>query len=231
MIWQQSLLEDASAHLWQTLLTKVDQFTGCINTLRISPILNMMVSEEKMIEAAQRLFKQQGVRSTSMHDVARACRASLQDVTLIFTSKKDLMLAVFKHAASKKTAHLSIVSALSPSAVSELNTIFKFVSETIDSLGAEFHTELKRYQPLALDQLNHLVDETLIPCLQKNMQRGLSEGFYRTALDTELYATTYFSILRGVLESDRDWTQTIKAISLLNDIFLHGVLNAKGLRI
>ena len=44
------------------------------------------------------------------------------------------------------------------------------------------------------------------------MQRGLSEGFYRTEVDTEFYAVTYFYILRTVLESERDWTQTKKAI-------------------
>lgn len=191
----------------------------------------MMVSEEKMIEAAHRLFKQRGVRSTKMQDVARACRAGLPEVTLTFKSKKDLVLAVFRHTVSKKTAYLSIVSSLSPSAVSELNTFFKFVNETVDSLGEDFFMELKRYQPLAFDQLKLLVDETLIPCLQKNMQRGLMEGFYRPELDAELYATTYFYVLRSVLESERDWVQTNKAINLLNDVFLHGVLNVKGMRV
>ena len=191
----------------------------------------MMVSEEKMIEGAHRLFKQRGVRSTKMQDVARACRVDLQEVTLIFKSKKDLVLTVFRHVVTKKAAYLSIVSSLSPSAVSELNTFFKFVNETIGALGAEFFMELKRYQPLALDQLKHLVDETLIPYLQKNMQRGLLEGFYRAELDSELYAVTYFYVLRTVLESERDWIQTNKAINLLNDVFLHGVLNVKGMRI
>ena len=191
----------------------------------------MMVSEEKMIEAAHRLFKQRGVRSTRMQDVARACHASLGEITLLFKSKKDLVMAVFRHVVSKKAAHLSIVSSLSPSAVSELNTFFKFVNEAIDALGAELFTEIKRYQPLAFDQLKHLVDETLIPCLQKNMQRGLMEGFYRAELDSELYAATYFYVLRTVLESERDWIQTNKAVNLLNDVFLHGALNIKGMRV
>jgi TetR/AcrR family transcriptional regulator, cholesterol catabolism regulator len=191
----------------------------------------MKVSEEKIIEAAYALFKQRGIRSTSLQNVARACGTRLWEVNLLFKSKKDLLLAVVRHVVNKKAVYLLISSSLSPSAVTELNTFFKFVDDTIGALGADILAELKRYHPLALDHVKDIVDGTLIPCLQKNMQRGLSEGFYRPEVDTEFYAVTYFYILRTVLESERDWTQTKEAIRHINDIFLHGVLNAKGMRI
>jgi TetR/AcrR family transcriptional regulator, cholesterol catabolism regulator len=191
----------------------------------------MKVGEEKIIETAYTLFKQRGIRSTRMQHVAQACGTSLWDVSVIFKSKKDLVLAVIRQIVRKKTAYLLISSSLSPSAVTELSTFFRFVDETLSAFGAEIFGELKRYHPLALDQLKDVVDEQLIPCLIRNMQRGLMEGFYRTELDSELYASTYFYILRSVLESERDWSQTKEAITHINDLFLHGVLNAKGMRV
>ncbi len=191
----------------------------------------MKVCEEKIIEAAYKLFRQRGIRSTSMKHVARASGVSLSDVNLIFKSKKDVVLAVIRHALLKKSAYLLINTSLAPSAVTELNTFFKFVDETIGGLGPDIFLELKRYNPSALDQLRDVVDDTLIPCLQKNVQRGLFEGFYRENLEFEIYASTYFYILRIVLESERDWSQTKKTITHINDIFLHGALNIKGMRI
>jgi hypothetical protein len=64
------------------------------------------------------------------------------------------------------------------------------------------------------------------------MERGLNEGFYREDLDFELYVPTYFYILRLVLESNRhDWSEIKQLIGQINDIFLHGALNAKGMRV
>jgi TetR/AcrR family transcriptional regulator, cholesterol catabolism regulator len=191
----------------------------------------MKAGEEKIMEVAYRLFKQRGVRSTNLHHVAKGCNISLWDVNLIFKSKKDLVLAVVRHTANKKTAYLLINSSLCPSAVTELNNFFKFVDDTITDLGAEILTEIRRYNPLALDQLRDLVDHKLIPCLQRNVDRGLTEGFFRNELDSGLYASAYFYILRTLLESERDWVETKKAIAHINDIFLHGVLSVKGMRI
>ena len=94
-------------------------------------VKNMKAGEEKIMEVAYRLFKQRGVRSTNLQHVARDCNSSVWDINLIFESKKDLLLAVVRHTVNKKTAHLLINSALSPSAVTELNNFFKFVRNNL----------------------------------------------------------------------------------------------------
>lgn len=194
-------------------------------------IKGMKVGEEKILEVAYDLLKQRGVRSTNLQQVARKCGISLWDINLLFKSKKDLVLAVVKHSMNKKADYLLINSSLSASAVTELSNFFNFINNAIADLGPEMLTELRRYHPLSLDQLQDLVNHRLIPCLQRNMERGRSEGFYRNAIDSDEYASTYFSILKTVLESERDWRETTRTITHINDIFLHGVLNAKGMRV
>jgi len=177
------------------------------------------------------LFTHRGIRSTNLQQIARASGSSLWDINSAFKSKKELVLSVVKHVLSKRADYLLINSSLSPSAVSELNNFFKFINDTLASLGPEILMELRRRNPVALDQIRELVDIRLIPYLQRNMVRGFTEGFFRTSIDSDQYASTYFHILRSVLESDRDWNETKRAVAHINDIFLHGVLNAKGMRI
>jgi AcrR family transcriptional regulator len=191
----------------------------------------MKIGEEKIVEVAYRLFKEKGVRLTRLQEVAKSCGISLYDINLIFPSKKDLVLTVIKQTLDKKTAYLLINSSLSPSAVTELSNFFKFIEDSIADLGVDIFNEIKRYQPNSLDQLQELVDEKLTPYLQRNMERGLNEGFYRDNLDSHVYAETYFFFLRRLLESYSDWNETKRAITHMNDIYRHGVLNVKGMRV
>ena len=192
----------------------------------------MKVSEAKIIEVAYRLFKHHGIRSTSLQKVARACSISLNDINLIFDSKRELVLAEIRHTLEKKTTYLVINSSISPSAVSELKNFHTFIDDTIADLGAEILSELRRYHPMALDQIREQVDNQLIPYLQRIIERGISEEFYRNEIDSELYISSYIFIIRSILESDRyDWAETKRMINHINDIFLHGALSEKGMRI
>jgi len=192
----------------------------------------MKVEEEKILAVAYRLFRQKGVRSTSLQHIARACGTSVWDINRVFQSKKDMVLAAVRHRFTQKSAYLLINPSLSPSAVAELHNFFQFIEDHIADLGPDIWEELRRYHPVSLDQLQELVDHQLIPYLQRNVERGLQEGFYRNDLDYELYVPTYFYILRTVLESNRqDWTDTKRTIRHIHDLFFHGTLNVKGMRI
>lgn len=190
----------------------------------------MKVEEEKILDVAYRLFKEKGVRSVSLQQIARVCGVGTGQLYLKFKSKKDLIMALARHIIEKKSTYLFINSSLSPSAVAELSNFFKVVEDSLQEFESMFH-DVKRYAPLVLNQLNELVDSRLIPYLQANMERGLTEGFYRDAFNFDRYASTYFYVVRTVLESERNWTETKQAIAHINDIFLHGVLNAKGMRV
>ncbi len=192
----------------------------------------MRVGQEKILEGAYKLFREKGVRSVSMQQVARRCGVSLYDLNISFKTKKELVLAVVKYILNKKSGYLLVNASLSPSAVAELKNFFKFIDDNIGELGFDIFTELKGSHPDAFDQLRELVDTRLIPYLQKIIDRGIDEGFYRNNLDHEFYAPTYFFLLRFILASGgEDWTVTRRIITNINDIFLHGTLNSKGMRV
>ena len=192
----------------------------------------MKVNEEKIIEVAHRLFKQYGVRETNLQQVAQLSCLNLRDIKIILKSKKDLMFAVIKQTLNREIIYLLINSSLSSSAVTELDNFFRFTEDTITDFGPEILTELRRFHPLALNQIREIIDNKLIPYLQRIIVRGLSEGFYRDDFDQDLYIPSYIYVLFSVLENKSyDWAQTKRMINHINDIFLHGVLNAKGMRI
>jgi AcrR family transcriptional regulator len=116
-------------------------------------VFEMKVGEEKILEGAYKLFREKGVRSVKMQQLARTCGLSLYDLNLKFKTKKELILAVVKFILNRKSGYLLINSSLSPSAVAELNNFFKFIDDNIGELGSDIFIELKRNHPDAFDQL------------------------------------------------------------------------------
>jgi AcrR family transcriptional regulator len=192
----------------------------------------MKVPEEKILEVAYALFKEKGVRAVRMQDVAKNCGITLWDINTKFKSKKELILNVIRYILTKKSTYLVVNSSVSPSAVTELSNFFKFISENLDELGSNIFLEFGRHDPLALDQLKELVELTLMPYMHKVIERGITEGFCRSDLDLDRYAPIYFYILRSIIESHSDnWIEAKHMVNHINDIFLHGALNAKGMRL
>lgn len=192
----------------------------------------MRISEEKILDVALKLFKEKSVGAVRMQDIARACGVSLWDVNEKFKSKKDLILALIRCILRKKSTFLLVSSSISPSPVTELNNFLKFMHENIVELGPSIFIQLGRYHPVALDQLKEVVELTLMPYMQTVIERGIDEGFCRHELDREMYVASYFDTIRKAIEKNAsNWTETQRLVVHINDIYFHGALNVKGMRV
>lgn len=192
----------------------------------------MRISEEKILDIAFKLFKDKSVRAVRMQDIARACGVSLWDVNEKFKSKKDVILSLIRYILRKKSTFLLVSSSISPSPVTELSNFLKFMHDNIIELGLSVFTELGRYHPVALDQLKDMVELTLMPYMQRVIERGIDEGFFRRELDREMYVALYFDTIRKAIEKNpSNWTETQRAVAHINDIYFHGALNVKGMRV
>src|SRR5688572_15893255 len=110
----------------------------------------MKVGEARILDISYRLFKEKGVRSVTLKQIARGSQISLWDLNLKFKSKKDLILALVKRIIEKKSTYLFINSSLSASAVAELTKFFRVVEESVREFEPIFQ-EVKRYDPVVLD--------------------------------------------------------------------------------
>ncbi|HEY9005752.1 MAG TPA: hypothetical protein VIM75_06440 [Ohtaekwangia sp.] len=105
------------------------------------------------------------------------------------------------------------------------------IEDMVKDFGAEILYELRRYQPEAFEHLSDIVEHTLMPYIQKNLLRGTSEGLYREGISREIFVTTYFKLLRSILEFENlNWEQTLITLAQSHRIILQGVLSPKGIR-
>lgn len=191
----------------------------------------MKPREDIILDAAYKLFRQHGVRATNMQQIARSCGTTSWQITAIYRSRKEIVLALFKYLLQRSSGYLSVNPAISPTAVTELENFFKMIEGIVHDFGAGMLGELRRYQPQTFEQLSDVVEHNLMPYIQKNLVRGASEGLYREGISQEVFVATYFKLLRSILESENlNWEQTLITLAQFHGIILRGVLSPKGMR-
>jgi AcrR family transcriptional regulator len=197
--------------------------------LLISPLTTRTVrlSEDVILDAAYKLFRERGVRDTNMQHIAKSCGTTVWKISSTYPSKKHLVLALFKYLLEKNGGHLNANPAISP-AVAELENFFRMIEGIVDDFGAEMLAELRRYQAETFEQLSDIVEHNLMPYIQKNIIRGASEGYYRDDIHQDIFVSTYFNQLRSILESENlNWEETKTTLQQFHGILLRGVLIRK----
>ena len=183
-----------------------------------------------ILDAAYKLFRHHGVRDTNMQNIAKSCGTTAWNISSTYPSKKHLVLALFKYLLQKNSGYLTINTASSPTVAAELESFFRMIEGIVDDFGVEILAELRRYQLETFEQLSDIVEHTLMPYIQKNIVRGVSEGYYRDDIDKDIFAATYFKQLRSILEAENlNWEETKTTLKQFHGILLRGVLSLKGI--
>lgn len=192
----------------------------------------MSATTVHILETAFNVFRQRGIRSSRMHDIAQACRTPMKAIHAVFPSKKELVQAALERVLEKNSVYLQVNPVLSPSAVVELSNFFDNTEHMLNqALTPGILFELKKYHPVVWTKIQMHVDNVLVPYIQRNLTRGISEGCYRNDFDSTLYAPMYFNTLRGlVYDQHLSLANTMRLIAQLNRVYLQGILTSKGMR-
>lgn len=192
----------------------------------------MSVSTVHILEKTFDIICQRGIRSPRLYEIAQACGTSVRAIHALFRTKKDLVQAALERALEKNITYLQVNPVLSPSAVVELSNFFSNTERTLSKeLKPNLLFEIKKYHTSVWNKIQWHKEKALIPYVQTNLIRGVSEGCYRDDFDHTLYASMYFDTLdRLVHDQYLTMANTIRLVNQLNRVFLHGILTPKGMR-
>lgn len=186
----------------------------------------------QVVEAAFQLFKTRGLRSCSLPEVARSTGTSTRHLQELFTTKDQLVAVVVEHALEKYSGFLQVNPVLSPTAVAELHNFFKFMEKLLNEMSPQFMFEVRKYYPTAWTKIEIFINTRLIPYLQRNLARGQAEDCYRLDVHQDVYVRLYFSMLLHLADGHIYPGHTRSPlIDGLHNIFQHGILNVKGMRL
>jgi AcrR family transcriptional regulator len=184
-----------------------------------------------IVDKATRLFIQSGLHSVSMDEIALYSGVSKNALYKNFQSKELLVNTIVQQIILKISKFIRLCADISPNAITEMENISSYAIDLPEILTPAFMRDLKKYYPEAYVQLRIFRNNSIMPFIQACLQRGIEEGVFRPDIDKASMVWLYCWQLQNALEGESFLPDVKKVIIDINDLFLHGVLNAKGFKL
>ncbi|MEP4533683.1 MAG: TetR/AcrR family transcriptional regulator [Cyclobacteriaceae bacterium] len=189
--------------------------------------------KEKIIEGAEKLFFQYGVRSVSMDDVSRELSMSKKTLYQYFTNKDELVTEVALFSIEKEKNQFDGLNEEAENAINELFLISACIKETVKNMNPSLIYDLRKYHPNGWEVFQNFKYEFIKGTVNENLKRGKAEGFYRKEIHCDVISTlrveTIQMVFDGAFANIQDITFTDIQLQVF-DHFVHGLLTEKGLK-
>jgi AcrR family transcriptional regulator len=184
-----------------------------------------------IIEKATTLFMQNGLHPVSMDDIASNSGISKKTLYENFQSKEIMVKTIVQKLISNTSKYIRLCPDISPNAVKELENFSEHILGVLEILTQKFIRDLKKYYPEAYTQLVVFRDNSIIPYLESCLTRGIREEIFRPEISKRNTGWLYCWQIQNALESDMSHADVTRIIENANDLYLHGILNSKGLKL
>jgi AcrR family transcriptional regulator len=186
--------------------------------------------KEKIIEVATGLFRQYGVRSVTMDDIARQGGMSKKTIYQEFKDKGQLVFEAFSAFLEKDECKLQKIYEQEDGVIEHFVQMSQFIRERYADMNPLILNEIKRYYPQSWKRFEEFKKEHATKGMVDILERGKRLGYFRKEINVEILA-----IMR--MEQIAFNYQTLPSASSFNmmelqlqifDHFIHGVLTDKG---
>lgn len=177
----------------------------------------------RIMTIASGLFAARGLQATNIDHISSHCQIKKREFYIHFESKEALIREIIADWISKSGKHLRMIPSLSFNAVTELQSYFSFVEETLVNLTPGIIAELQTYYTEQWLRLSYFRNTEIFPFMVRNIERGLSENVYRSNADKQLLARLYYYQVQAVYHNKY-------LLQEMHRLFMYGIVNHKGLQ-
>jgi AcrR family transcriptional regulator len=184
----------------------------------------------KILEFCETYFMQNGFHKTTMDDIAKELRISKKTIYKHFSSKDELVRAVFVRIRNDLSGQIEGIVNGEGDAIIKLYNISKLFSARIATITNKWLNDLQFYLPDVWRE----VEEFRVKMMQKNMtvlvEQGKSENLIND-LPTAIIMGVLISSVQGVVNPEFILHNNIslhKAGQMTLEIVFTGILSKKG---
>lgn len=184
---------------------------------------------DKILEAAMRAFAQRGIRAVKMDDVASELSISKRTVYEIFNNKESLLFEGMKKYYAERQALAREETSQCENVMEIMVAIYRMKVEEFRQTNPLFFVDLVKYPKVSrfLNQQNQQMRKDL----QKFMERGIYEGYFREDINYELAGRLFDALGKYVMVNQLYRQYSIEEI-FQNLIFvsMRGLCTDKGVK-
>jgi len=177
------------------------------------------------------MFKDYGIKSVTMDDVARELGISKKTLYLHFNDKSELVSIILDREFEEKAKEFDIAMSDKENAIEEVFGFFKVQMNLLANHKPNFLYDLKKYYPSLYDNFSDKKKSRMIESILNNLKRGKKEGLYRKDLNEELITRMHVARLESIMTSGMFTIEELISPEFFSEAFkyhLYGIASKKG---
>lgn len=155
-----------------------------------------MVTREKIIESALKLFTTNGVKTVTIDKIVKELHTSKRTIYSHFKDKTELLTVCLEIYQQKIKEENDDIIQNSPNSITAMGHLLHRILGRTQMINPNFYTDVYHYYPGLLKELtekhgNHAQEQLLELGI-----RGIQDGLFREDLDMEVVGTTVLHLLK-----------------------------------
>lgn len=143
---------------------------------------------KRISEAGFSLFRQYGVRSITLDEIALQLGISKKTIYEHFTGKNELVTEILKQRIGQIQEQFIAYTSEAKDAVEANILMIQFLDGLFRNMNPIVIMDLKKYHQEAFQIYHEHMYGFVVETMKKNIERGISEGLYREEIDKEIMA-------------------------------------------
>jgi len=191
----------------------------------------MEVKIEQILERAEKLFMQKGIRNITMDDISRELGMSKKTLYTFVEDKSDLLMKIMLHIIAQDSAFINKTQQEIENPIDELFETSKFLSERLKHIHPSIHYEMMRYYPEVWKVLNDHNQSFAFNSVKKNLEKGIQSGFYRQNINPDILARIYIARMDLCFDGEVFPATEFNFVDVYNEMLyyhIRGVASLKG---
>ncbi len=188
--------------------------------------------EKKIIEGAAEVFMKFGIKSVNMDDIAKNLGVSKKTLYRFVRDKEDLVRRAMDVHCDRENLAMNSICAKGLNAIDENFEMMLFILELLKNIHPSIMFDMQKYHPSIMKDMLESRNKQIFKCISSNLEKGKSEGYYRSDLDIDIVSNIYISMVNVIMKGNlyADGSRTLPEIYL--EIFRYhtrGIASEKGL--
>lgn len=191
--------------------------------------------KDTILRKTEVLFFKYGIKSVNMDDIAKELAISKKTIYQFFENKTDILKHLVALHIERINYALEFNKANAQNAIEELLGVAQHMIKELTKFSTPtIIFDLQKYYPELWQSFQDHQDTTIYQQVKENVERGITEGFYRDDLDADIIAKLYVSKTMCVIDEDMFPTTQYDKVRLFKQYFyyhIRGIATLKGLKL
>jgi AcrR family transcriptional regulator len=185
----------------------------------------------KILSASAELFRQYGFKTITMDDIARRAGISKKTLYQHFANKHEVVSESVQWYKNRLCENCEAVISESENAVEAFVRTQLIMDQVYRHMNPVALMEMQRYFSDAYEMFKQRLQEVDLAMIKQILQRGVDEGLFRSAINTDLMARYRLETSLMMFQPNLLVNERYDMLMVTHEIcehFLYGIMTPKG---